>query len=154
MNKWWNRRKRGRNWDIYRMKSAQKMKQHLRLETKPIHLNHVSKQLIKAARGITHKCPLSFSVNKIINSEKGDSYELNSITCWLKSTGICSKGQMIRIILWFWWSHPYQVEATVLMNSSASLAHSRPNNDRVKVDDSTSKLTAAPWRQQTFEWDD
>ena len=50
------------------MKSAQKMKQHLRLEmkqhlrleTKPIHLNHVSKQLIKAARGITRKCPLFF----------------------------------------------------------------------------------------------
>ena len=45
---------------IYRMKSARKTKWHPRLETGLIRLSHVSKQLIKAARGITHKCPLFF----------------------------------------------------------------------------------------------
>ena len=37
---------------IYKMKSAQKMKQHPRLETEPIRLSHVSKHLIMAAREI------------------------------------------------------------------------------------------------------
>ena len=37
---------------IYKMQSAQKMKQHPRLETEPIRLSHVSKHLIMAAREI------------------------------------------------------------------------------------------------------
>ena len=37
---------------IYKMKSAQKMKQHPRLETEPIRLSHVFKHLIMATREI------------------------------------------------------------------------------------------------------